>query len=152
MIEVKTIDKDQINFLIRELEQFEKNKAIKSGLQAGGRVFVTEGKKRLRQRLKNPKGYTGNLLESFTVRVKRNKPGVLSGFKRSSKNMIIGGGNHAHLVNQGTKKRKTKSGVNRGVMPANYFWTDTESIDYNKAIEKVFLGVAAAVNKINGLG
>lgn len=143
MIEVKQIDTDSIDYLIQELEQFEKNKAIKSGLKAGGNVFKTGGRQRLRQRLKSSKG-TNNLLNSFRTRVKRNEAGVLTGFMRGKN-----GGNHSHLVDRGTKKRRTKSGENRGVMPANYFWTDTENIDRPKAVNEIFAGVEKAVKQIN---
>lgn len=140
MIEVKQIDRDSILYLVRQLEQFEKNKAIESGLKAGGNVFKKEGKRRLKERLSSSGG-TGKLLNSFQVRIKRNKAGVLTGFD--------GGGSHSHLVDRGTKKRLTKSGANRGVMPANHFWTDTESVDYPKAVDKIFAGVEKAVQRIN---
>lgn len=140
MIEVKQIDRDNILYLVRQLEQFEKNKAIISGLRAGGNVFKAGGRQRLKQRLSSPGG-NGKLLNSFQVRVKRNKAGVLTGFN--------GGGRHSHLVDRGTKKRLTKSGANRGIMPANYFWSDTESVDYPKAVDKIFAGVEKAVQRIN---
>ena len=143
MIQVRQIDADSINYLIQELEQFEKNKAIKSGLKAGGNVFKTGGRQRLKQRLKSSKG-TNNLSNSFRTRVKRNEAGVLTGFMRGKN-----GGNHSHLVDRGTKKRQTKSGANRGVMPANYFWTDTENIDRPKAVNEIFAGVEKAVKQIN---
>lgn len=140
MIEVKQIDYDNIRYLVRELEEFEKNKAIKSGLKAGGNVFKAGGRQRLRQLLKSTG--TGKLLNSFQVRVKRNRAGVLTGFN--------GGGRHSHLVDRGTKKRSTeKTKANRGVMPANYFWADTESMDYPKAVDKIFAGVEKAVQQIN---
>lgn len=140
MIEVKQIDYDSILYLVRELEEFEKNKAIKSGLKAGGNVFKVGGRQRLKQRLKSNNG-EGKLLNSFQVRVKRNKAGVLTGFN--------GGGRHSHLVDRGTKLRETKSKANRGVMPANLFWTDTETIDSPKAIDRIFEGVEKAVQRIN---
>lgn len=141
MIEVKQIDVDNINYLIRELTEFEKNKTIKRGLLDAGKVFQAGGKTRLRQRLSNGKGRTGHLLNSFQIRVKKNKAGVLTGFN--------GGGRHSHLVDRGTKQRFTKSGENRGKMPANRFWSDTESMDYPKAIDKLFLGLEKAIEKIN---
>lgn len=139
MIEIKQIDRDSILYLVRELEEFEKSKAIKKGLQAGGNVIKVEGRRRLKERLKSTG--TGKLLNSFQVRVKRNKAGVLTGFN--------GGGRHSHLVDRGTKKRLTKSGANRGIMPANSFWSDTESVDYPKAVDKIFAGVEKAVQRIN---
>lgn len=141
MIEVRQIDKDSIDFLIRELTQFEKNKALKSGLNAAGQVFKVGGRQRLRQKLKGSKGSTGHLMNSFQVRVKRNKAGVLTGFN--------GGGRHSHLVDKGTKERFTKSGAKRGKMPANYFWSDTNNQDYPKAISRLFEGIEKAIQRIN---
>lgn len=141
MIEVKQIDIDNINDLVRELTEFEKNKAIRSGLLAAGQVLKAGGKKRLSERLSNGKGHTGHLLNSFQVRVKKNKAGVLTGFN--------GGGRHSHLVDKGTKERFLKSGESRGKMPANRFWSDTESMDSKKAIDKLFIGLEKAIEKIN---
>lgn len=138
MIEVKQIDRDAILYLVRELEEFEKNKAIKSGLKAGGNVFKKEGKRRLKERIKD---HTGNLKRSFQVRVKRNKAGVLTGFN--------GGGRHSHFVDRGTKERRHPITGTSGEMPANYFWSDTESIDYPKAVDEIFAGVEKAVQRIN---
>lgn len=143
MIEVRQIDTNSINYLVHELEQFEKNKAIKSGLKAGGNVLKAGGRQRLKQRLISSKG-TNNLLNSFRTRVKRNEAGVLTGFMRGKN-----GGNHSHLVDRGTKERKTKDGENRGVIPANYFWTDTENTDQPKAVNEIFAGVEKAVQQIN---
>lgn len=150
MIEVKQIDRESITYLVRRLDDFEKDKAIRTGLKAGGNVFQLGGKRRLRSSMKNPKGVTGNLLRSFHVRVKRQKLGVIVGFKRSNKFMIIGGGNHAHLVDRGTKKRYLKTRGNKyvGEMPANRFWSDTESQDGGKAVNEVYTGVERAVERI----
>lgn len=44
MIQVTTIDKENIYYLIRNLEDFEKDKAVRSGLRAAMNVFrVKEG-------------------------------------------------------------------------------------------------------------
>lgn len=144
MIEVKQIDIESIAYLVRSLENFEKDKAIKRGLLDAGNVLKSGGKQRLRERLKDKKGGKGNLLRSFQVRVKRNKPGVLAGFRRGK-----AGGNHAHLVDRGTKQRFTKSGESRGRMPANSFWSDTENQDSAKVIDRLFTGVERAVENIN---
>ncbi len=150
MIEIKQIDRASITYLVRRLDDFEKDKAIRTGLKAGGNVFQSGGKRRLRGSIKSPKGVTGNLLSSFHVRVKRQKLGVLVGFRRSNKYMIIGGGNHAHIVDRGTKKRylKTRGNKSVGEMPANRFWIDTEAQDGDVAISKVYEGIERAVNRI----
>lgn len=142
MIEVKQTDLDSINYLIRELSEFEKNKALKSGLNAAGQVLKAGGKQRLRDRLKTKGGATGHLLNSFQVRVKRNKAGVLTGF--------TGGGRHSHLVDRGTvDKRPHPITGTSGKMPANRFWSDTESVDMPKAIDQIFVGLEKAIDKIN---
>lgn len=141
MIEVRQIDKDSIDFLIRELTQFEKNKALKSGLNAAGQVFKVGGRQRLRQKLKGSKGSTGHLMNSFKVRVKRNKAGVLTGF--------TAGGRHAHFVDKGTVEREHPIAGTSGKMPANHFWSDTNNQDYPKAISRIFEGIEKAIQRIN---
>lgn len=143
LFEIRQINRDEVNYLVRRLENFEKDKAIKYGLQSAGNVFKVGGKARLRSRRKR-KG-TGNLARSFIVRVKRSKPGVLIGFRQGK-----GGGSHAHLVDKGTDKRywKTKSKKYVGIMPANRFWSDTESQDSPKAMNELYNGIEKAANRI----
>lgn len=144
MIEVKQIDREVITSLVNSLENFEKDKAIKEGLNSAGNTLKSGGISRLRQRMKSgSKGVTGNLQRSIIVKPKRNKPGVLTGFKRGE-----GGGNHAHLVDRGTKKRPHPLTGNSGIMPANHFWIDTEMQDGDKAINKVYEGVERAVERM----
>lgn len=148
MIEVRALDESDILYLVKGLEEFEKDKAIKAGLRAAVNVFKVKGRGNLKNRLKHHGRGTGHLMNSFTSRVKKNKLGALSGFERP-------GGNHAHLVDMGTKRRVTKgkgkfpSGVNRGVMPANYFWKDAKNSEESKAINKCYEGVRMAVQRIN---
>ena len=145
-IEVKQIDRNAINYLVQNLQDFEKDKAVRGGLSSVGQVFAIGGKSRLKQRMKSSKGVTGNLLRSVNVRVKRFKPGVLIGFKQGKV-----GGSHAHLVDRGTNDRhwKTKSRKYVGRVVGNAFWTDTEAQDYPKAIDNLYLGIEKAVNRIN---
>lgn len=145
-IEVRVIDRERVISAISQLKDIDKDKAVKKGLGEAGRVFVTGGKGRLRERMKSgSKGVTGNLLRSFQVKVKRSKPGVLIGFKRG-----VNGGNHVHLVDRGTDKRywKTRSGKYVGKVNANRFWSDTEEQDYKNAIDRLYEGVESAVIKI----
>lgn len=146
IFEIRQIDRDAVNYLIRNLEGFEKDKAVKSGLGAAGNVFKVGGTSRLRQRMKTKQGITGNLLRSFYVRVKKSKPGVLVGFKQGKE-----GGSHAHLIDRGTKERfwKTKKRKSTGRVKATYFWSDTEAQDYPKALDKLYAGIEKAVNRIN---
>ena len=81
-------------------------------------------------------------MNSFTTRVKRNKLGALSGFDRP-------GGNHAHLVDRGTKRRYTKAGTTRGIMPGNSFWDDAKQTEENKAMQAIYQSVQKAIQRIN---
>lgn len=146
LIQIQHINKDEVEYLIRNLTDFEKDKALKGGLKSAGNVFMSGGKNRLRRRMKKSGGVTGNLLRSFTVRVKKSKPGVLIGFKQGKE-----GGSHAHLIDRGTNQRywKTRKGKYTGRVTATRFWSDTEEQDYPKAMDKLYLGIEKAVNRIS---
>ena len=142
MIEIKQIDRENIQYLVSNLEDFEKDKAIRSGLRSAVNVFRVKGRANLRSRLLHHGKQTNHLMNSFTTRVKRNRLGALSGFDRP-------GGNHSHLVDMGTKLRRTKSGANRGIMPANRFWEDAKKSEEGKAIDALRQGVEKAIQRIN---
>ncbi len=142
MIEIKQIDRENIQYLVAQLEDFEKDKAIRSGLRSAINVFKVKGQANLRFRLLYHGKQTNHLRNSFTNRVKRNKLGALSGFDRP-------GGNHSHLVDLGTRIRKTTGGANRGVMPANHFWTDARISEEGKAMSVLYQSVQKAVQRIN---
>jgi hypothetical protein len=142
MIKVSVIDKENIQYLVRSLEDFEKDKAIKSGLRAAINIFRVRGRSNLRSRLLHHGKQTNHLMNSFANRLKRNKLGALAGFDRP-------GGNHSHLVDRGTKRRYTKAGLNRGVMPGNRFWSDAEKTEESRAMQAVYDGTQKAVQRIN---
>lgn len=145
--EIRQIDRGTVEYLVRNLSDFEKDKAVKGGLQSAGKVFLSGGKSRLRHSMKSgSRGVTGNLLKSFQVKVKRNKPGVLIGFKQGKD-----GGSHAHLVDKGTNQRywKTKKRKYVGRVVATRFWSDTEAQDYPKAMDQLYMGIERAVNRIS---
>lgn len=147
LFEIKQIDRSAIEYLVRNLNDFEKDKAVKDGLGAAGKVFESGGKSRLRRSMKSgSRGVTGNLLRSFKVKVKRYKPGVLIGFKQGAE-----GGSHAHLVDKGTDIRywKTRKRKSVGRVVANPFWSDTETEDYPKAMDQLYMGIERAISKIN---
>ena len=129
----------RIENLVSGLEnEFEQGEAIKSGLRAMGGVFMRGGKSRLGNRLLHH-GSKGNLMSSFKIKTKRHNKGVLIGFGKL--------GHHSHLVDSGTKKRYTKSGAYRGIMPANYFWHETAEADFPQAAEQMFEGIEKAVTR-----
>lgn len=154
-IQIKMIDREAILFLVQELEDFEKDKALRSGLAAAANVFKVGGRRRLRQRMKNPLGKTGNLLRSFTTRVKKSKPGALSGFKGGKE-----GGPHAKWLDKGTQERfyytkKNHRKKSVGKIPGMasgfqlHFWDTTRNQDYPKAVDALYKGVERAVQRIN---
>ena len=144
------IDLNRVLATVDGLSNIDKDKAIKAGLRAGEMVFLAGGKRRLRDRMKSgPKGATGNLLNSFTVRVKRAKLGALAGFSTTQSFGKDGGkGYHAHLVDLGTALRQNNKSANRGIMPGNFFWTDTLANDDTKALDKVYQGIERMVERI----
>lgn len=146
-IQLRAIDVDSVLYLVNNLDNIEKDEAIRAGLREAGSVFKAGGQRRLRNRMKSGRnGVTGNLLRSFHIRTKRYKLGVLIGFKQGK-----GGGSHAHLVDRGTNNRywKTKKLKSVGKGLPNSFWTDTESQDYPQAMNKLYMGIEKAVNRIN---
>ncbi len=151
-LEGKLFDFERVNAIIIGLPDLEKDKAIKAGLRAASYVFLSGGKRRLRQRMKKPEGHTGNLLGSFQIRVKRVKLGALAGFGRVRDLGLDKGeakGYHAHLVDLGTASRRTiKLSLNRGVMPGNLFWTDTINQDQDKASQKLYKAIERSVEKL----
>ena len=61
MIQIRTIDRENIIYLVDRLETFEKDKAIKSGLRAAVNVFRVRGRSNLRSRLLHHGKQTGHL-------------------------------------------------------------------------------------------
>ena len=146
-IEIRQINREEVDYLVRNLQDFEKDKALKGGLKSAGNVFSSGGKSRLKRSMKSgSRGVTGNLLRSFQVRVKKSKPGVLVGFRQGKE-----GGSHAHLIDKGTDKRywKTKKRKYVGRVVATRFWSDTEAQDYPKAMDSLYIGIEKAVNRIS---
>ena len=142
MIEIKQIDRENIQYLVDNLEDFEKDKAIKSGLRSAVNVFRVKGRANLRSRLLYHGKQTNHLMNSFTNRVKRNKLGALAGFDRP-------GGNHSHLVDSGTKVRRTKSGATVSYTHLTRFWSDTKVSEEGRAMSALYQGVQRAVQRIN---
>lgn len=139
-LSVKISDIDKILRIVENLADVDKDKVIKEGLRNATNLFINAGRRNLKARLKNQKGVTGNLLKSFKNKVKKNKLGALGGFNKL--------GNHAHLVDSGTKDRYTKSGKYTGKMPANYFWSAAISSEQNSAMNKVFEGINRGITRI----
>lgn len=154
IIEVKQLDEESIVWMVQELKGFEKDKAIRAGLASAVNVFRTLGRQNLRRWMGND-GVTGNLLAAFKNRVKKSKPGALSGFYYTKSETDRPRGNHAHLVDRGTAMRETKgrksmpAGIKRGIMPASHFWEDAKDQGEGKAMDRLLAGVERAIQRIN---
>lgn len=149
---------DDVYYLVRNLEKFDQDKAVRSGLASGINVYKAGGRIRLRKELLNNAKTklgrnTGNLMGSFKSFVYRVKPGAMVGFRRG-----LGGGNHAHLVDRGTRLRPHPKTSNSGWMYNTIgksakngvqFWTNTFDQDSPKAYSRLLAGVGRAVNRIN---
>lgn len=143
MIVVDNQTQQAIEYLTRNLEQFEKNKALREGLRGAAKIFATLGRANLRSAPTGVK--TGWLLSSITSRVrvsrKSGEPTVV-GFMRPR-------GNLAHLVDLGTRPRYTEAGAYRGIMPANYFFTDARTEGEKPAMDAILDGIQRAIDRIN---
>ena len=141
-----------IDNMLLGFAEIDRNRIIKSGLRAGVNLLKNAGRQRLRERMHNPAGVTGNLLKSFSVRVKKGKLGALAGFSMVTEddkgNQVKVG--HAYIVDSGTGERERKSGGSTGVMPALRYWTDTKNQDTGRALELVEAAIAKAVVKMGG--
>ena len=94
------------------------------------------GKKRLRERMiSGSKGVTGNLLRSFTYKIKKQNLGVLVGYKKK--------GSHSWLVSEGTKKRQ-----GRGQVVGNKYWKDTKQKDTNTAIYYIVHSIKQSISNL----
>lgn len=143
-VEIKNIER--VYALVDELKGVDRNKAIRSGMIQGAKVFTRLGRKNLRARNDE---HTGNLLQSMRWKSARNSLAVYAGFERSYKFQALKGvGNHAHLVDRGTKDRYTKKGYYRGKMPASYFWTDTRNEGGSEAMRHIERGVINMVDSL----
>lgn len=143
-VEIKNIER--VYALVDELKGVDQNRAIRSGMIQGAKVFTRLGRKNLRARNDE---HTGNLLQSMRWKSARNSLAVYAGFERSYKFQALKGvGNHAHLVDRGTKDRYTKKGYYRGKMPASYFWTDTRNEGGGEAMRHIERGIR---NMVDGL-
>jgi hypothetical protein len=139
-LQISIIDLERVYRSIENLNSFQKDKAVQTGLKFAGALFIRKGRANLKERMKNRSGVTGNLLRSFRNKLKRQKLGVLAGFNSK--------GSHAHLVDRGTQERTTKKGYNRGKVEGNRFWTDSIESNKNEAIENIFTGIERAITRI----
>lgn len=136
--------------VLNMLSEVDRNAEISSALKSGLKIIKNQGKANLTTRNKEK---TGNLKKAFSVSVRKKVVGY-TGFKRSNKRKGIKGGNHAHLVDRGTKDRYTKKGYYRGSvsrkMPntGSLFWTDAAATKGREAMLKLLSSLNKTVKKI----
>ena len=65
MIEIKQIDRENIQYFIYNLENFEKDKAIRSGLRSAANVFRVKGRANLRSRILRHGKQTNHLMNRW---------------------------------------------------------------------------------------
>lgn len=138
-IELKT--RQTVEYLVRELSQFDRNDALKQGFREAAAIYVREA----RQNMLTSVGYkTDNLWGSLTYRLRNMKSGIpaVVGFRRSD-------GPHAHLLDLGTDERYTKSGARRGRVKPTYFFTRAREEGEQDAKEALIKGVQRAIERIN---
>lgn len=130
---------EAVNYLTAELNNLERKQVVRKGLMDAAKIFQARGKINLAAKTKP---HTGNLRRSFKTNYNpRYWAAAYAGFWRPE-------GNHAHLVDLGTKQRFTKTGQNRGRMPATYFWTDARISEEQLATRAIFDGVSEAIARI----
>ncbi len=140
-IELELINLDTVKDAIQELgDSISQHKTVDAALKKGAQYIVAKGRLKLRQRMKNRKGVSGNLLKSFSYRIKKHKFGALIGFKETGK--------HAHLVSQGTRKRYTRKGRYRGFVLGNAFWEDTREKETPRAMVLILNQIKASITNI----
>lgn len=149
MSEIRIIGQQRINEMLKQLNDFDRNKSVKAGIRKGVNLLRRGGIRRLKERMKSPEGVTGNLLKAFRVKVKKNKLGGLAGFGMA---VDTQGGTiramHAFIVDLGTGQRTRKKGGSTGKMPALHYWTDTRNEDMDSALNEVLKGTEEAILKI----
>ena len=89
-IEIELLNLETVKDAIQELgDSVCQHKVVDVALKKGAQYLMNKGRLKLRQRMKSRKGVSGNLLKSFSYRIKKRKFGALVGFKEK--------GRHAHL-------------------------------------------------------
>ena len=139
-IGIEIIDIDKVKAFVRDLSDIDQQKAIKSGLAKGSKIFIRAGARRLRQ-LPNGGYKTGALYNSLTARVKKRKLGALAGVDMPE-------GSASWLQDRGTLRRTTKRGYNRGINPASYFWKATKEQESSQAVDAVWRGLQIAMERM----
>lgn len=120
-------------------------KHVKAAVGRAAKPFLPEVRKAA------PKGKTGNLKRSAGVKVffgKRDASGswvAKVGYRRGKAKSAKG--QHALIVNDGTKPRQTKAGANRGKGPATRFFDSTLASIRSRGLAGLETQLLAALEK-----
>lgn len=140
------IDKGDWNYLksiVSGLDEIDGNQVILNSLSKGMQLINNQGKANLAV---SNKTKTGNLKQSIRRRQVKKKMSVYGGFGK--------GGNHAHLVDRGTKDRYTKKGYYRGSVSrrkpnhGTLFWTKAVESKGPLMMEKTLKVIYKEMDKI----
>jgi HK97 gp10 family phage protein len=116
MIKVSVTGVKEIDNVLRALPRELTHQVLGAAHLAAAKPLIE------REHLLAPVGETGNLAESIGgVKTPLKKASEIGEVQVGPRRTRDKRGHHGHLVEKGTKKRRTKSGANRGIMPAQPF-------------------------------
>ena len=72
----------------------------------------------------------------------------MTGFKRASDKNQTAKGNHAHLIDKGTRKRFTKDGKKRGKVTGSGFWARTVGANEQKVYKTLYEAIEESVLRL----
>lgn len=145
MLVVDLQTQQAVQHITRGLSQFEQNKAIREGLRDAAKIFESYGRANYAARLEG-KYATGDTARSFGIKVRIGRkrdggPEAVAGLKWPD-------GYKAHWIDLGTKYRYTKDNQKRGIMPANYFFSDAREEGERPAMDAIYDGIQRAIDSI----
>lgn len=145
MIHIDLETRQAIEYVIKGLQTFEQNKAIREGLNSAVKIFKDLGRANLASRIMGHGEQTGDTLRSFATRA--------SGSRRRSLTSAAGLrrplGYRGHWHDRGTVARYTKAGAYRGIMPSSGFMEDARIEGERPALDAIFDGIQEAIARIN---
>lgn len=137
---IAEVDARELLVKLKILQNLVDRKEIVNAERKAAKMLMEHGRDRLIATLI---GNSDHLVDSFTYRLKKGKfAGVLVGFARP-------GGNVAHLVDRGTKDRRTSTGASRGRIKGSQFWTNTRDTYAPVAMKEMMDAIDQAIRKIN---
>lgn len=120
------------------LTDFEKEAVVAKGLQEAAKIVAKETKENIDHRLEE---HEGNLIGSVKTLTKKKIGRSYVGFQRPK-------GNIAHILEQGSKQRTTKSGANRGRVKGYYFQRDAVERKGQEALDTLADSIMKSIDKI----